>query len=91
MTHPLSQSYHFHPSLCPTRAWGLLKLLALVLLAGTSACSLYFTVPLQTYLIAKGPDVGAPALPYFAYADTTLEIIDREFRNAGASVTIEKD
>ncbi|MDX9819875.1 MAG: hypothetical protein RBT16_13255 [Desulfococcus multivorans] len=67
----------------------LLKLLTLVLLAGSSACSLYFTVPLQTYLIAKGPDVGAPALPYFAYADTTLEIIDREFRNAGASVTIE--
>ncbi len=54
-----------------------------------TACSLYFTIPFQAYQMVKGLDVGTPALPYFAYSDTTLEVIDKEFKTANARVTIE--
>jgi len=61
----------------------------LLMLAGLTACALYFTVPLATYQMVKGVDVGTPALPYYAYSNTTLEVINKEFQNANAKVTIE--
>lgn len=67
----------------------LLKYLSLLFVMSMTACSLYYYVPLYGYMIGSGLDVGAPALPYFAYSDTTLEVIDREFKAANAQVTIE--
>ncbi len=34
-------------------------------------------------------EVGSPALPYYAYSNSTLEVINKEFKNANAKVTIE--
>jgi len=65
------------------------KFFSLLILASTTACSLYFTIPMQAYHMAKGLQVGSPALPYYAYSNTSLEIIDREFKTANAKVTIE--
>lgn len=67
----------------------LLKYLSILFVMSMTACSLYYYVPLYSYMIASGLDVGAPALPYYAYSDTTLEVIDREFKTANAQVTIE--
>lgn len=59
------------------------------MLSSMTACSFYYTIPMQAYNIAKGVDVGSSALPYFAYSNTTLEVINNEFKNAKAKVTIE--
>jgi len=67
----------------------LLNYICLLVLASLTACSLYYIVPLQAYQMAKGVDVGSPALPYYAYSNTTLKVINEEFKNARASVTIE--
>lgn len=57
---------------------------------GTPGCYLMvFDIPLKFDLIAEGLGVGAPALPYYAYSKTTLEVIDKEFKDANAKVTIE--
>lgn len=65
------------------------KFLTLLAIGSTAACSLYFTIPLQTYHMVKGLEVGSPALPYYAYSGTSLEVINREFKTAKAKVTIE--
>ena len=66
-----------------------LKYLSILFVMGMTACSLYYYAPLYGYMIASGLNVGAPALPYYAYSNTTLEVIDREFKTANAKVTIE--
>jgi hypothetical protein len=66
----------------------LIKFISLLVFSGISACSFYYTLPMQAYNMAKGPDVGSQALPYYAYSNTTLEVINKEFETAKAKVTI---
>ncbi len=67
----------------------LLNYLCFLALTSMTACSIYFTTPMYAYQMGKGIDVGTPALPYYAYSNTTLEVINEEFKNANAKVTIE--
>jgi hypothetical protein len=39
--------------------------------------------------MSKGLQVGTPALPYYAYSKTSLEVINDEFKKANAKVTLE--
>jgi hypothetical protein len=67
----------------------LIKFLALMAVGSATACALYFTVPFQAYQMSKGVEVGSPALPYYAYSNSSLEVINDEFKKANAKVTIE--
>jgi hypothetical protein len=67
----------------------LLKILLISVSASATACSLYFTIPFQAYQMSKGLQVGTPALPYYAYSKTSLEVINDEFKKANAKVTLE--
>lgn len=53
------------------------------------SCALYYYIPITGYALVKSLEVGAPALPYYAYSDTSLEAINDEFKKAKAKVTIE--
>jgi hypothetical protein len=66
-----------------------LKTLCLFIFASTAGCSLYFTIPMQAYQMSKGLEVGSPALPYYAYSNTSLEVINDEFKKANAQVNLE--
>ncbi|RJP93827.1 MAG: hypothetical protein C4518_05265 [Desulfobacteraceae bacterium] len=65
------------------------KFLIIIALASSASCAFYFTLPLSAYHMMKGVEVGTPALPYYAYSNTSLEVINTEFKNAKAKVTIE--
>lgn len=68
----------------------LIKFLLLLLLASSASCSIfYLQIPIAGYQMAKGVQVGSPALPYYVYSNTTLEAINNEFKKANAKVTIE--
>jgi len=66
----------------------ILNYICIIVLTSLTACSLYATMPMYAYQMVKGVDVGTPALPYYAYSNTTLEVINKEFQNANAKVTI---
>ena len=66
------------------------KFISLLALTSIAACSIfYITIPLAAYQMAKGVEIGSPALPYYAYSRNTLDVINDEFKNAKAKVTIE--
>jgi hypothetical protein len=65
-----------------------IKLMSVAVIASVSACAWYFTTPLRGYIIAKGLNVGSPALPYLVYSKTTLEAINAEFEKAGARISL---
>ncbi len=67
----------------------LLIFICLLMLGSLSACSLFYTFPMYTFQMGEGADVGPSALPYYAYSNTTLEVINEEFKNANTAVTIE--
>jgi hypothetical protein len=67
----------------------LLKILCLIVLASVSGCSMFITGPITAYNMSKGVEAGAPALPYYAYSKTSLEVINDEFKKANAKVTLE--
>lgn len=48
-----------------------------------------FNVPLAFDLAGDAVGVGAPALPYYVYSETTLEVIDQELKEVNAKVTLE--
>lgn len=67
-----------------------LKYICLFFVMSISGCYLHIlNVPLEFDLVAEALDVGTPALPYYAYSNTTLEVIDKEFKEANAKVTLE--
>ncbi len=66
-----------------------LKYLCFAMLATLTACSWYVTVPFQIYHMSKGLELGSPALPYYAYSKTSLDVINETFKKANAKVTLE--
>lgn len=67
----------------------LTKTLCLLVLLSSASCALYYNVPITGLIVYKSLEAGAPALPYYAYSDSTLEAINTEFVKADAKVTIE--
>jgi hypothetical protein len=67
----------------------LLKIFCLLVLISVSACAVYYTIPMTAYNMSKGLEAGTPALPYYAYSKTSLEVINEEFKKAHAKVTLE--
>jgi hypothetical protein len=66
-----------------------IKTLCVLVLMSSASCAFYYYIPITGYALVKSLDVGAPALPYYAYSGTSLESINDEFVNAKAKVTIE--
>ena len=66
-----------------------MKAIWLLALLSTTSCALYYNVPITGYAMFKSLDVGAPALPYYAYSGSSLDTINTEFVKAKAKVTIE--
>jgi hypothetical protein len=67
----------------------IIKFISLLVFSSMAACSLYVTLPMGAYNMSRGPEVGTPALPYYAYSNTSLEVINKEFKNADAKVNLE--
>jgi len=66
-----------------------IKFICLLLLTSITACLWYAIIPIEAYQIAKGITAGSASLPYYVYSNTTLEVINDEFKKANAKVTIE--
>lgn len=65
------------------------KLLFAALLTTCLACAHKQIISLQTNQIAVGIQIGAPALPYFVYSKMSLPLLNEEFKNSNALITLE--
>ena len=65
------------------------KLLFAALLTTCLACAHNQIISLQTNQIAEGIQIGAPALPYFVYSKMSLPLLNEEFKNANAAISLE--
>ncbi|MBC2717314.1 MAG: hypothetical protein HF978_18565 [Desulfobacteraceae bacterium] len=65
------------------------KLLFAFLLTACLSCAHAHFIPLETNQITKGIHAGAPALPYYVYSKTALQVLDEEFKNSNSAITLE--
>ena len=65
------------------------KLLFASLLTTCLACAHSLFIPLEANQINKGIQAGAPALPYFVYSGISLPVLNEEFKNLNATITLE--
>jgi len=65
------------------------KLFFTSLLTTCLSCAHSLFIPLETNQIARGIHAGAPALPYFVYSETSLQVLNEEFKKSNAAITLE--
>ncbi|MCD6586740.1 MAG: hypothetical protein J7K96_13365 [Desulfobacteraceae bacterium] len=64
------------------------KLLFASLLTACLACAHNRLIPLETDQITNGIHAGAPALPYFIYSKTSLQVLNAELKKSNAAITL---
>lgn len=65
------------------------KLFFAALLTTCLSCAHSKVIPFETSQINKGIHTGAPALPYFVYSKMSLPLLNEEFKNANAAISLE--